>query len=97
LVATEIYAESGSMAKLMVRLMAQSPPQGALPVLYAAVADIPGDSFTGPSHLMHMRGAPELINRSKRASDSELARRLWTMSEQLTGTRFSLAAPDVRV
>jgi len=62
--------------------------QGALPVLYAAVAEIPGDSFTGPRHLMHMRGAPELIKRSTRASDSEVARRLWSLSEELTGTHF---------
>jgi NAD(P)-dependent dehydrogenase (short-subunit alcohol dehydrogenase family) len=90
-VATEIYADSGSVAKIMVRLLAQGPAPGALPVLYAAVADLPGDSFTGPCHLMHMRGAPELIKRSTRASDPELARRLWSLSEGLTGTRFALA------
>jgi NAD(P)-dependent dehydrogenase (short-subunit alcohol dehydrogenase family) len=91
-VATEIYTDSGPIAKVMVRLLAQGPAPGALPALYAAVADIPGDSFTGPSHLMHMRGAPELIKRSARASDPELARRLWSLSEELTETRFSLAA-----
>lgn len=89
-VATEIYAEAGRIAKTMVRLMAHSPGQGALPVLYAAVADIPGDSFTGPSHLMHMRGAPEPIQCSARASDPELARRLWSVSEDLTGTQFHI-------
>ncbi len=78
----------------MVRLIAQRPEQGALPILYAAVADIPGNSFTGPSHLMHMRGAPELIKRSARANNPELARRLWSVSEQLTGTRFPLAAAN---
>jgi NAD(P)-dependent dehydrogenase (short-subunit alcohol dehydrogenase family) len=93
-VATEIYTESGGIAKLMVRLIAQGPEQGALPVLYAAVADIPGNSFTGPSHLMHMRGAPALVKRSARASDPELAHRLWSVSEELTGTRFPLAAAN---
>jgi NAD(P)-dependent dehydrogenase (short-subunit alcohol dehydrogenase family) len=91
-VATEIYRESGLASKIMVRLMAQSPEQGALPVLYAAVADIPGDSFAGPSHFMHMRGAPELISRSSTAQDAELARRLWTVSEQLTGVAWPLAS-----
>jgi NAD(P)-dependent dehydrogenase (short-subunit alcohol dehydrogenase family) len=84
-VATEIYKTSGPVGKLLVRLLAQSPEQGALPVLYAALADVPGDSFAGPSHLAHMRGDPELINRSAAARDPELARRLWTLSEQLTG------------
>jgi NAD(P)-dependent dehydrogenase (short-subunit alcohol dehydrogenase family) len=91
-VATEIYRDSGPIAKLLVRILAQSPAQGALPVLYAAVADIPGDSFTGPSHLMHMRGAPQLIKRSATAQDAELARRLWTASEQLTGVSSPLRA-----
>jgi NAD(P)-dependent dehydrogenase (short-subunit alcohol dehydrogenase family) len=87
-VATEIYKGSGAAAKLLVRLLAQSPEQGALPILYAAVADLPGDSFAGPSRLAHMRGDPELINRSAAARDPELARRLWTLSERLTGVRF---------
>jgi NAD(P)-dependent dehydrogenase (short-subunit alcohol dehydrogenase family) len=95
-VATEIYADGGPIAKVMVRLIAQSPDEGALPALYAALGDIPGNSFTGPNHLMHMRGAPELIKRSSRASDPELARRLWAMSEQLTGTQFPLSAANTR-
>jgi NAD(P)-dependent dehydrogenase (short-subunit alcohol dehydrogenase family) len=89
-VATEIYDGAGPVARTMVRLLAQSPAQGALPILYAAVADLPGDSFTGPSHLLHMRGAPELIGRSKPARDPELAARLWTVSEKLTGVPFPL-------
>jgi NAD(P)-dependent dehydrogenase (short-subunit alcohol dehydrogenase family) len=91
LVRSAIYTESGAMIKLMVRLLGQSPEQGALPVLYAAVADLPGDSFTGPSRFAHMRGAPELINRSAPARDEQLAARLWSLSEELTGTRFPLA------
>ena len=89
-VATEIYEGSGGVARAMVRLLAQSPEQGALPVLYAAVAEVPGDSFAGPSRLLHMRGAPELIKRSSTAQDRALAARLWTVSEQLTGVRFPL-------
>jgi NAD(P)-dependent dehydrogenase (short-subunit alcohol dehydrogenase family) len=90
-VATEIYAGSGRVSSLMVRVLAQSPAQGALPVLYAAVADLPGNSFTGPSRFAHMRGAPELISRSARARDPELAARLWSVSEQLTGVGFPSA------
>ena len=33
------------------RLLAQDEDAGALPTLYAAVADIPGDSFAGPERL----------------------------------------------
>ena len=31
-----------------LRLLAQDPDHGALPVLFAAVADLPGNSSTGP-------------------------------------------------
>jgi NAD(P)-dependent dehydrogenase (short-subunit alcohol dehydrogenase family) len=89
-VASEIYADGGPLAKILVCLLAQSPDKGALPVLYAAVADLPGDSFTGPENLMHMRGGAELIKRSGSAEDQELAKRLWSLSEELTGTRFPL-------
>lgn len=90
LVRTSIYHHDGPRGPIgplwaaALRLFGQDAEHGALPVLYAAVADIPGGSFAGPSHLMHMRGAPELIGRSEAASDQDLARRLWTVSQQLT-------------
>jgi hypothetical protein len=92
LVATNIYNHdsrrpSDLMYAVVIRLLAQDADHGALPVLYAAVAGIPGNSFAGPSHFAHMRGAPELIGRSATAQDADLARRLWAVSEQLTGVR----------
>ena len=59
-------------------------------MLYAAVADIPGNSFVGPEYLLHMRGPPELIKSSKVAQDADLAQRLWIVSEELTGVQFAL-------
>jgi len=73
------------------RLLAQDERGGALPTLYAAVADIPGNSFAGPGGFMEQRGAPKLVGRSSAARDANLARRLWEVSEQLTGVRFPLA------
>jgi NAD(P)-dependent dehydrogenase (short-subunit alcohol dehydrogenase family) len=72
------------------RLIAQDENGGALPTLYAAVADIPGNSFAGPGGFMEQRGAPKLVGRSKAATDMDVARRLWEASEQLTGVRFPL-------
>ena len=93
-VATNIYNPAGSrpsnLTAFAIRLLAQDADSGALPVLYAAVADIPGNSFAGPRHFAHMRGAPELIGRSATARDTDLARRLWAVSEQLTGVLYPL-------
>jgi NAD(P)-dependent dehydrogenase (short-subunit alcohol dehydrogenase family) len=80
-----------ALSRLMGRL-AQSEDDGALPTLYAAVADIPGDSFAGPGGLLGGRGAPTLVGRSRRARDTDVARRLWTVSEQLTGVPFPAPA-----
>jgi NAD(P)-dependent dehydrogenase (short-subunit alcohol dehydrogenase family) len=75
------------------RVLAQDEDAGALPTLYAAVADVPPNSFAGPDGLMEMRGKPKLVGRSKAAKDTEVARRLWEASEELTGVRFELGAP----
>ncbi|WP_219460651.1 oxidoreductase [Nonomuraea rhizosphaerae] len=72
--------------------LAQSDDDGALPTLYAAVADVPGGGYAGPGGFMEGRGAPKLVGRSKAARDGELARRLWTASEDLTGVTFPLTA-----
>ncbi len=74
------------------RLLAQDEDGGALPTLYAATADVPGDSFAGPSGFMEQRGAPKLVGRSAAAKDADVARRLWDVSEELTGVRFPLGA-----
>lgn len=88
LVATNIYAGGGLATRAMVRLLAQRPAAGALPILYAATADLPGDSFTGPRHLMHLRGGAQVIKRSKTAQDVGLAGDLWDLSERLTGVTY---------
>jgi NAD(P)-dependent dehydrogenase (short-subunit alcohol dehydrogenase family) len=75
------------------RFMAQDSEAGALPTLYAAVQDLPGASYVGPDGLGEMRGAPTLVGRSPAASDPATARRLWTVSEELTGVTFPQPAP----
>lgn len=78
-------------ATLMVtKAVGQSPEQGARPSLFAATADIPGGSYAGPTGAGISRGAPALVGRSLEASDTELAKRLWTASEDLTGVPFPL-------
>jgi NAD(P)-dependent dehydrogenase (short-subunit alcohol dehydrogenase family) len=77
------------------RVVAQDADGGALPTLYAAVADIPGNSFAGPDGFMQQRGGPTLVGRSAAARDLTVARRLWEVSETLTAVTFPLAAtPD---
>ena len=74
------------------RLVAQDDRAGALPTLFAATEDIPGASYAGPDGLGEWRGGPTLVSRSRAASDTVAARRLWSASEELTGVRFPLEA-----
>jgi NAD(P)-dependent dehydrogenase (short-subunit alcohol dehydrogenase family) len=74
------------------RFLAQDEDGGALPTLYAAVADVPGNSFAGPAGFMEWRGGAKLVKRTAAAEDMDVARRLWEASEQLTGVRFPLSA-----
>ncbi|MGW5643534.1 oxidoreductase [Saccharopolyspora sp. NPDC003752] len=73
------------------RVVAQDAKAGALPTLYAATQDLPGASYLGPDGLFEVRGGPTLVSRSAAASDSAAAKKLWTLSEELTGTGFPLA------
>jgi hypothetical protein len=42
----------------------------------------------GPDGPFEMRGHPHLVTASGRAQDQQLARRLWEVSEELTGVRY---------
>ena len=70
------------------KLVAQSAQMGALPTLFAATQDIPGDTYVGPGSLGGMRGHPALSGRSGAAENETTARALWELSEQLTGVPF---------
>jgi NAD(P)-dependent dehydrogenase (short-subunit alcohol dehydrogenase family) len=73
------------------RLFAQSADRGALPQIHAATApDVQAGEFYGPSGFNELRGAPTRVKPVARATDPELGRRLWQVSEELTGVTFPL-------
>jgi NAD(P)-dependent dehydrogenase (short-subunit alcohol dehydrogenase family) len=73
------------------RLFAQSADMGALPILYAATySGLEGGSFVGPDGIGEQRGHPTLVSPSRAAQDEAVARRLWEVSEELTGVTFEL-------
>lgn len=76
------------------RLFAQSAAMGALPMLYAATAEnVDGGDYIGPGGPFEMRGYPVHVASSERSYDHATARRLWTVSEELTGVVFDLPRP----
>ncbi|MGZ6791420.1 MAG: hypothetical protein ACXVFV_00585, partial [Mycobacteriales bacterium] len=71
-------------------VVAQSDRQGAWPQLYAATApDVRSGEYFGP-HLLELRGHPVRVGRSRQARSEADARRLWEVSEELTGVTYAL-------
>jgi NAD(P)-dependent dehydrogenase (short-subunit alcohol dehydrogenase family) len=67
----------------------QSAAMGALPTLRAATDPaVQGGQYYGPSGFGEQRGHPKLVNSSAQSHDEDLQRRLWTVSEELTGVTF---------
>jgi NAD(P)-dependent dehydrogenase (short-subunit alcohol dehydrogenase family) len=88
--ATELQRHSGAM-RAIVRVFSQRPPEGALPTLYSATApDVRGGEYFGPSGFAGCLGPPGRARSSPRSQDLATARRLWDVSEQLTGVRFGI-------
>ncbi|MEP9382195.1 oxidoreductase [Nocardioides sp. KR10-350] len=68
--------------------VAQSPESGALPVLMAATADLPGGTYVGPGGPFEVSGPPRVVRPSRPARDPDAARALWELSEQTTGIAY---------
>ena len=77
----------------LIALLGQSDVGGALPTLMAATAELPGDTFVGPTGRFGARGEPGEVERADRARDTQMARSLWSLSEELTGVSFPLTLP----
>ena len=69
--------------------MLQDPAMGALPTLRAATDPMAiGGQYYGPRGLFEAYGHPKVVQSSSRSHDRALQRRLWTVSEELTGVTY---------
>ena len=76
-------------ANVLGPVLFQSAAMGALPTLRAATDPaVRGGQYYGPSGFAEQRGHPKLVNSSAQSHDENLQRRLWTVSEELTGVTF---------
>lgn len=72
---------------VFVKVFTQSAAAGARSTLYAAAVAEPG-SYTGPQLFGETRGPIGPARLSSFAQDEKLARRLWQVSEEMTGLRY---------
>jgi hypothetical protein len=74
-------------------VIAQKAERGALPQLFAATAPgVQGGQFFGPGGFQEMRGDVSEVQAVPEARDAVIGRRLWEVSEELTGVDFGLPA-----
>ncbi len=74
-------------------VLMQNADMGALPTLRAATdPKATGGQYYGPARLSETTGHPVLVEASAAARNEADARRLWELSEELTGARYSALA-----
>jgi NAD(P)-dependent dehydrogenase (short-subunit alcohol dehydrogenase family) len=79
------------VASFYVRVMTQKAAMGALPTLRAATdPGVLGGQYYGPGRFFGARGYPKLAHSSGQSHDTAIQRRLWTVSEELTGVTFPI-------
>jgi NAD(P)-dependent dehydrogenase (short-subunit alcohol dehydrogenase family) len=70
-------------------LVAQDAAAGALPQLRAATdPGVLGGQYFGPDGFAETQGHPKVVASSAKSHDVDRQRRLWTISEELTGVTF---------
>ncbi len=76
-------------SKFLGRFLSQSAADGALPTLYAATApEAMPAGYYGPKNMFEMKGPVVAAVIASAAKDTAAARRLWEVSEKLTGAAW---------
>lgn len=85
-----------ALAGIVTPMVGQSAIKGALPLLYAATAaEVEGGGYYGPDGFYEAYGYPNPARSTGRSKNPELGRKLWQMSEQLTGVIYPLTETQV--
>jgi NAD(P)-dependent dehydrogenase (short-subunit alcohol dehydrogenase family) len=79
----------GRIVNALLPFVAQSDDRGAWPLLYAATSpDAHGGGYYGPDGIAEIKGTPTEVRPKPHALDPAAGKRLWEVSEALTGVRY---------
>ncbi|ANZ40914.1 oxidoreductase [Lentzea guizhouensis] len=70
--------------------LVQDAEHGALPLLYAATQDVPGNAYIGPDGLFSFTGHPLIRKPSRAGLNPAVAKSLWLATAALTGIGASI-------
>lgn len=75
--------------RILAPIIIQSDASGALPTLYAATSpDAKSGQYIGPDGFQELKGSPVVVQPRPQALDEAVGKRLWTVSEELTGVVY---------
>jgi NAD(P)-dependent dehydrogenase (short-subunit alcohol dehydrogenase family) len=88
---TRLETEKSPWMRFQLRfyeMISMPAEKGVLPLLYAATApELEGGEYIGVSGILQVRGHPKITRGQKRAYSPVLRKKLWEVSEQLTGVK----------
>lgn len=88
----QTFHASGALANWasdLIRKILPSAEDAARSALYAACsADARGGEYYGPGGLFEIAGQPARARMAKAATDTELAQKLWSLTETMTGISY---------
>ena len=77
--------------RILNPFLSMKPWKGALPMLYAATApDAEGGCYYGPGGHFEIKGYPKKVESNEKSHDLETAKKLWNLSEELTGVSYPI-------
>jgi len=82
---TTLAAHSPAGRINSLKFLLNDPERGALPTLFAASQDVPGNAYVGPDGVGSIRGYPAIGKPGKAGLDATAARQLWDATARLTG------------
>ncbi|WP_017259586.1 oxidoreductase [Pedobacter arcticus] len=75
--------------KWLSPIIGQPAKDGAKPILYAALSKgLDGGEYIGPDGFNEWRGNPKIVDSNLPSKNNQNAKRLWELSEELTGVKY---------
>jgi len=82
---TTLAAHSSSNAINRFSFLLNDPEHGALPTLFAATQDLPGNAYVGPNGPGSIKGYPKIRKPGKAGLDTSAASTLWAATSEKVG------------
>jgi NAD(P)-dependent dehydrogenase (short-subunit alcohol dehydrogenase family) len=84
----------GQIVSILFPFVGQSDDRGSWPLLYAATSpETHGGGYYGPDGIAEVRGTPVEVKPKPHALDTAAGKRLWGVSEELTGVGYDSLKP----